>query len=107
DQLCAEEDGSIARGSYAAGVLRALEGLAWEEQYLVRVCIALGELASRVPGCRRASRALRSLSTILLPWLPQTLASVAKRQVAVETLLKELPDVAWNLLIQLLPGQRQ
>lgn len=39
--------------------------------------------------------------------MPQTLASVEKRKAAVQTVLKEQPDVAWNLLIQLLPGQVQ
>jgi len=43
----------------------------------------------------------------LLPWLPQTLASVDKRKVAVRTILNEWPDIAWNLIIQLLPGQHQ
>ncbi|MCI0553783.1 MAG: hypothetical protein L0287_22775, partial [Anaerolineae bacterium] len=43
----------------------------------------------------------------MLPWLPQTLASVEKRKVAVRTILNEWPDIAWNMIIQLLPGQHQ
>jgi len=107
DELFAQEGNGISGGNYLTGLLWALEGLAWEEQYLVRVCIALGELASHDPGGQWANRPSNSLATILLPWLPQTLASVDKRKVAVRTLLNEWPDIAWSLIIQLLPGQHQ
>ncbi len=107
DELFAQEGNGISGGNYLTGLLWALEGLAWDEQYLVRVCVALGELASHDPGGQWANRPSNSLATILLPWLPQTLATVDKRKVAVQTLLNEWPDIAWNLIIQLLPGQHQ
>jgi hypothetical protein len=107
DELFAQEGNGITGGNYLTGLLWALEGLAWDEQYLVRVCVALGELASHDPGGQWANRPSRSLATILLPWLPQTLASVDKRKVAVRTLLREWPNIAWNLLIELLPNQHQ
>ena len=107
DELFSQEGNGIAGGNYLTGLLWALEGLAWDEQYLVRVCVALGELASHDPGGHWANRPSNSLTTILLPWLPQTLASVEKRKVAVQTILNEWPDIAWNLIIQLLPGQHQ
>lgn len=107
DELFAQEGNGIFGGNYLTGLLWALEGLAWDEQYLVRVCVALGELANHDPGGQWANRPSNSLTTILLPWLPQTLASVDKRKVAVRTLLNEWPDIAWNLIIQLLPGQHQ
>lgn len=101
-----EGEGTFGR-NYLTGLLWALEGLAWDEQYLVRVCVILGELASRDPGGRWTNRPSNSLATIFLPWHPHTLASFDKRKVAVEILLKECPDVAWNLIIQLLPGQQK
>lgn len=107
DELFSQEGNGITGGNYLTGLLWALEGLAWDEQYLVRVCIALGELASHDPGGQWANRPSNSLATILLPWMPQTLASVDKRKVAVRAILKEWPDVAWNLIVQLLPGQHQ
>lgn len=107
DELFSQEGNGITGGNYLTGLLWALEGLAWDEQYLVRVCVALGELASHDPGGRWANRPSNSLTTILLPWLPQTLAPIEKRKVAVRTILNEWPDIAWNLIIQLLPGQRQ
>ena len=74
---------------------------------LVRVCVVLGELASHDPGGQWTNRPANSLTTIMLPWLPQTLASFDKRKVAVQKLLREFPDIAWNLIVQLLPGQYQ
>jgi hypothetical protein len=107
DELFAQEGNGISGGNYITGLLWALEGLAWDEQYLVRCSVVLGELASHDPGGQWSNRPSNSLATILLPWLPQTLASVDKRKVAVQTLLKEWPDIAWNLIIQLLPGQHR
>jgi hypothetical protein len=92
--------------NYMTGLLWALETLAWNAEYLTRVVVILGELAARDPGGNSANRPANSLSTILLPWLPQTCASVPKRRVAVETLLKERLEVAWKLLLSLLPSLR-
>ncbi len=103
----ADQGNGITGGNYLTGLLWALEGLAWDEQYLVRVCVALADLASHDPGGRWANRPSNSLATILLPWLPQTLASVKKRMVAVQAILREWPNIAWNLIMQLLPGQHQ
>jgi hypothetical protein len=107
DELYSQEGNGITGRSYMAGLLWALEGLAWDEKYLVRVCVVLGELASHDPGGSWANRPNNSLVTILLPWYPQTIASVEKRKVAVSTLSKEFPEVAWELIIKLLPNQHQ
>ncbi|MFJ4493894.1 hypothetical protein [Pseudomonas atacamensis] len=107
DELFSQEGSGITGGNYLTGLLWALEGLAWDENFLVRVCVALAELASHDPGGQWANRPSNSLTTILLPWLPQTLASVEKRKVAVRTILNEWPDIAWKLIIELLPGVHQ
>lgn len=107
DELFSQEGNGITGGNYLTGLLWALEGLAWDEQYLVRVCVALAELATHDPGGQWANRPSNSLATILLPWMPQTMASVEKRKVAVRTILNEWPDIAWNIIVQLLPGQHQ
>ena len=107
DQLFAEESNGVTGRNYLTGLLWALERLAWDEQYLVRVCVALGDLASHDPGGNWSNRPANSLATILMPWLPQTQASVDRCKVAIQTLLEEFPDVGLNLIIQLLPGQHQ
>jgi len=107
DELFSQEGDGITGGNYLTGLLWALEGLAWDEKYLVRVCVILGELASHDPGGKWANRPDNSLATILLPWLPQTMAPIDKRKVAVQTLCMEWPGIGWDLIIRLLPNQHQ
>ncbi len=107
DELFSQEGNGITGGNYLTGLLWALESLAWDKEYLVRVCVVLGELSSHDPGGSWANRPGNSLLTILLPWNPQTIAPVKKRRVAVQTLSKEFPEVAWKLIIKLLPNQHQ
>lgn len=106
-ELFAQEGNGITGGNYMTGLLWALETLAWNEEYLTRATVILGELAVLDTGGRWANRPVNSLTTIYLPWYPQTTASVEKRKVAIRTLQKELPDITWRLLLSLLPNQHQ
>ncbi|MCY3826545.1 MAG: hypothetical protein OXG10_04065 [Candidatus Dadabacteria bacterium] len=106
-ELFAQEGDSLTGRNYLTGLLWALEGLAWEEKHLVRVCGILGDIASHDPGGRWGNRPFNSLVIILLPWLPQTLGSIEKRKVAVKTLLRERPRVGWELVVNLLPGRNK
>lgn len=103
DELFAQEGDGIIGTTYMSGLLWALETLAWDAEYLSRVVICLGELAARDPGGRWSNRPVNSLTTILLPWLPQTCSPIAMRCAAVATILYELPEVGWKLLLSLLP----
>lgn len=107
DDVFAQEGSGFTGRNYITGLLWALEALAWDEEHLTRVIVILGELAARDPGGNWANRPANSLWTILLPWFPQTLAPIAKRVAAVATLQKEQPDVAWKLIINLLPQNQQ
>ena len=107
DELFSQEGNGITGRNYLTGLLWALETLSWDETFLVRVSVILGELASHDPGGNWANRPANSLTTIFLPWLPQTMASIDKRKVALQTLQKEVPAVAWTLLLSLLPNQHQ
>lgn len=107
DELFSQEENGITGRNYLTGLLWAMETLAWDEQFLVRVSVVLGELAFHDPGGNWANRPSNSLTTIFLPWFPQTMATIEKRKVAVQTLQKEFPEVAWNLLKSLLPNQHQ
>lgn len=107
DQLFAQESSAFTGRNYMTGLLWAFEGLAWSDEYLTRVVIILGELAARDPGGNWGNRPGNSLWAILLPWFPQTLASIQKRLSAVATLQNEFPEVAWKLLLNLLPQSQQ
>ena len=102
EELFSQEGDGAWGGNHLTGLLWALETLAWDADYLVRVCVILGELAERDPGGNTLNRPANSLTTILLSWQSNTTAPINKREVAVKTLMNEVPDVAWNLLISLL-----
>lgn len=107
DMVFAQEGAGIMDRNYMTGLLWGLETLAWDANYLTRVVVILGELAVRDPGGNWANRPANSLSTILLPWLPQTCAPIQKRKAAILTLFNDLPDVAWKLILDLLPRSHQ
>ncbi len=107
DDLFSQEGTGFTGRNYLTGLLWALETLAWDKGFLVRACVILGELADRDPGGNWANRPANSLTAILHPLLPQTTASTSKRRVALKTLIREVPTVAWKLLLSLLPAQTQ
>ncbi|MDD5214380.1 MAG: hypothetical protein PHQ03_02440, partial [Methylococcales bacterium] len=96
---------SFGGGNYLTGLWWALETLAWDRELLVEVSVILGKLASIDPGGKWSNRPANSLTTIFLPWKPQTIASIDKRKAALNTLKKEQPEIAWKLLLKLLPNQ--
>lgn len=106
-EVFAQEGTGVFGTNYTTGLLWALEGLAWHDEHLSRAALALGGLAEIDPGGTWANRPINSLVSIFLPWLPQTTASIETRIAAVSALHRDSPNVAWALLIQLLPNQRQ
>ena len=107
DLILAQEEPGIFGENYMYGLLWALETLAWDPDYLSRVVIVLGELAAKDSRGNWSNHPANSLSTIFLPWFPQTCASVQKRKTAIKALLNEFPEIAWNLLLSLLPEAHQ
>ena len=86
-----------------AGLLWALEALAWEPSLLTRVSLVLARLAQVDSGGRWANRPINSLKEIFLPWLPHTTASVDQRIGVLKGLTRREPEIAWPLLLNLLP----
>lgn len=98
-----EEGDMFHGGSFMTGLLWALESLAWSDQYLMRVCGILADLAAVDPGGNYSNRPDNSLRGILLPWLPQTVAGADRRHAAVRSIAREHPEIGWKLILQLLP----
>jgi len=94
---------ALMGGSPHTGLLWALEALAWKPGYLTQVTVLLGQLAAVDPGGRLRNRPQESLRDIFLPWLPHTVASLEERTDAIDVLAKRQPDVAWKLVLSLLP----
>ena len=104
DYLFSQETPPPTGRGYIYVLVQALEVLAWSEEHLTRATVLLGKLASRDPGGNYGPRPQDSLSTIFLPWWPQTMASWEKQQVAISTLQRETPEIAWKALLDLLPS---
>jgi hypothetical protein len=98
------EDSGLFGGEHVSNLLWALESLAWSPQYLGRVCNVLGNLAARDPGGRYGNRPANSLRNIFLLWLPQTFAPLESRFRVLDRLRKTEPDVAWKLMLGILPS---
>jgi hypothetical protein len=106
-ELFDQEGGGVIGMTYTSGLLWALETLAWSPDYLVRVSITLGRMAAIDPGGNWANRPNNSLTTMFLPWLPQTTAHLPRRLAALNALIGEVPEIAWTLLVSLLPNASQ
>jgi hypothetical protein len=103
----AQEGKGITGSNYMTGLLWALETLAWSPELLTRVIVTLGELAELDPGGNWANRPENSIVMILLPWFPQTAADVSIRRTALRTLLQEVPEIGWKVVLRLLLNAQQ
>jgi hypothetical protein len=105
-KLCSmESDGMFGR-SRITGILWALETLAWPQEHFNQAVLLLARLASQDTGGRSANRPANSLTTILLPWLPQTKATNAQRNAAIKRITRDHEAVGWVLLLKLLPDSQ-
>ena len=102
----ATEDPLFGR-TYHSGLLWALETLAWHPDYLARAALCLAAVATYPLPSNFANNGLNSLRHIFLTWLPQTLAPVEKRSIAVQAVVRTFPEVGWKLLMAILPEAHQ
>jgi hypothetical protein len=86
------------------GLLWGLEVLAWSPEYLGRAALLLAKLARLDPGGKLANRPKESLQKIFLCWHPGTAATLEQRLRVLDTLRKRESQVAWSLLMNLLPN---
>ena len=107
DELFSLEVSGIFGANYLTGLLWALETLAWDETHFAQSCLMLAKLAELDPGGDWTNRPANSLTRIFLPWLPQTAAAATKRQAVIRKLKDEFPRIAWDVLLCLLPKQKQ
>ena len=80
------------------GLLRALECLAWNPDYLARVCVLIAGL-SRNDINDNWTKPTETLAGILRSWMPQTAASVDDRIVVLKMLIERFPAIGWRLCL--------
>lgn len=89
--------------TFHAGLLWALETLAWSADHLPRVTLILGGLDEIDPGGSIGNRPRNSLRDIFLAWHRATSAPIEQRLTAIRLLHDKHPDTAWWLLLKLVP----
>lgn len=84
-------------------VLWALETLVWSPEHFDAAVSVLAELAELDPGGEWSNRPAESLASVFSPWHPNTSADVDQRLTTVERLRRGHPEIAWKLLLSMLP----
>jgi hypothetical protein len=90
-------------GNPATGLTWAMEILGWNPNYLLPVTLALAKLSRLDPGGNWSPRPFGVLSDFFHPLFPQTTSTSPRRFEVLEELTKQEPDLAWKLLLALLP----
>ena len=103
-KLFQDGDRSWHASSPHTGLLWALECVAWSGRHLGFAAELFATLAEIDPGGKLSNRPAASLRDLFRPWLPQTSAPAETRVMTLDALLQRHRDVAWDLLISLLPG---
>ncbi len=104
-ELFAQERSGAFGRSYMTGVLWALESLGWEADTFPIVVLHLAQLAGMDPGGTWGNRPIHSLVTLLLPWLPQTMAGWETRATALRAAARDEEQVAFRVASRLLPDR--
>ena len=104
-RLFHEEEEPMFGACNHAGLLWALEALAWSTRSLPQVAVILLELVGRVsPNSRWSNRPQNSLREILSYWMPHTMANVDERIQVLDLLVRRNGEAAWGVLLGLLPS---
>lgn len=101
------ESGSFGSRCWHAGLLWALETLAWAPKRLARVALILARL-SHIPIKGNWSNSPKnSLFGLFRTWLPQTAADVQQRIKVLDLLIAKEPEVAFGILEGLVQNGHQ
>jgi len=98
-----EKEGLITPTSNHTGLLWALEGLAWDSDYLFGSALALSKLSALDPGGNLSNRPINSLTEIFKPWHYQTLATLEERLEVIGEITHVEKEIGWTLLLRMLP----
>lgn len=100
-----ERDRFFGPSSPHVHFLWALETIAWDPRYLNRAAVVLAKLGQLdpEPESNHVNRPINSLRDILLGWSPNTYALQPQRIACLDAIIRECPDVGWQLLKKLLP----
>ena len=102
----AEGGDALSTESAHSNLLWAMEVCVWSPDHFGLVVDLLARLAEIDPGGRLANRPFESIVAILRPWYPQSSVRPEQRLGAIDGMRDRHGDVAWRLLVALLPEGR-
>ena len=100
EDLFAQEGDALFGGTPHAGLLWALELLAWSPDHFARVVKCLARLAEIDPGGQVANRPAASLVSLFLPRIRFSEVSDEHRLETLKMLLYTVPEEGWRLLVE-------
>jgi hypothetical protein len=86
------------------GLVWSLELLCQSPDHCAQAFYRLAQLANLDPDWKNGNHPFDSLRRALVPWFPQIALNRQDRKTLLEGLVVRYPDVAWRLLVSLLPG---
>ena len=102
-ELFCQEGGMFGETPHA-GLLRALERIAWSTDHFSRVANIFAHLSELDPGGHTSLRPARILSDLFLPRLRLTEATDEHRLETLRRILQTVPETGWRLLIEAHPA---
>lgn len=96
-------DTLFSSSSPHTGLRWALENLAWSSEHFGQAVDLLARLDVIDPGGQPSNRPFSSLESIFTPWHPENSVTVDRRLDVIDGLRKRHPDIAWRLLLSMLP----
>lgn len=103
-RLLSESSTGLFGRCWHAGLLWALESLAWSHRRMLRVTLILAQLCEVRTGGNWANKPSSTLLGIFRSWLPQTAADISARIGALDLLIKRYPSAGFELLQALSSG---
>ena len=108
ERLFPKRQASIFDQNNISSILFTLEMLAWDEQYIVQCIRCLGELEQlEHEETNWTNTPINTIVNILMPFQPQTCASIEKQKHAVQVLEREYEELCWSVIIKLLPDDER
>lgn len=100
-----DDDGEgLFSREYVSDLTSALGRLAWSREFFTPAVTCLAGLAEIDSNRgRNGNRPSATLRQIFLPWSPQTFVPLRERLAVIDQLREQYPDVAWRLMVSLLP----
>ena len=97
--LIAPTPGGVFDDCPRAGLLWALECIAWNPAHLSRVALLLAKLSTKAIDDNWSNTPFSSLAAILRSWMPKTAATLAERMDVLELVNRRFPDIGWQLCL--------